>query len=55
MNADPWEDYGRSVHMFVAGLGTGIPVDFSTRKLVGVAHSMGCIALCVLYHVVLCD
>lgn len=40
-----WEEYGRSVHAFLAGLGTGIPVDFNTRNLVGVGHSMGGVAL----------
>ncbi|EIW53569.1 uncharacterized protein TRAVEDRAFT_133959 [Trametes versicolor FP-101664 SS1] len=37
----PWEEYARAVHVLLAGLGTGVDVDFSTRKLVGVGHSMG--------------
>lgn len=40
-----WEEYARSVHSFLAGLGKGIPVDFSTRSLVGIGHSMGGVAL----------
>lgn len=36
-----WEEYARSIHAFLAGLGTGVNVDFSTRNLVGVGHSMG--------------
>lgn len=40
-----WEEYGRTVHGFLAGLGTGVDVDFSTRRLVGVGHSMGAVAM----------
>ena len=40
-----WEEYARSVHSFLTGLGAGIPVDFSKRNLVGVGHSMGGVAL----------
>ncbi|GJE98701.1 alpha/beta hydrolase [Phanerochaete sordida] len=40
-----WEEYARSVHAVLAGLGTGIDVDFSSRRLIGVGHSMGAIAL----------
>ncbi|THU77938.1 hypothetical protein K435DRAFT_786453 [Dendrothele bispora CBS 962.96] len=39
-----WEDYGRVIHSFLAGLGTGVDVDFTKHKLVGVGHSMGAIA-----------
>ncbi len=42
-----WGDYGRSVHAFLTGLGTGVNVDFSKRRLVGIGHSMGAVALCV--------
>ncbi|GLB40016.1 putative alpha/beta hydrolase family protein [Lyophyllum shimeji] len=44
-----WEDYGRSIHAFLTGFGTGLDVDFSTRRLVGIGHSMGSTAL-VLAH-----
>ncbi|KAI0768240.1 Alpha/beta hydrolase fold-1 [Trametes elegans] len=37
----PWEEVARSVHLFLAGLGKGVDVDFSSRKLVGIGHSMG--------------
>ncbi|KAF8878111.1 Alpha/beta hydrolase fold-1 [Infundibulicybe gibba] len=40
-----WEEYARSLHLLLAGLGTGIDVDFSTRKLVAIGHSMGAISL----------
>ncbi|THU80153.1 hypothetical protein K435DRAFT_696294 [Dendrothele bispora CBS 962.96] len=39
-----WEDYGRVIHAFLTGLGTGVDVDFTKHKLVGVGHSMGAIA-----------
>ncbi|GLB40015.1 putative alpha/beta hydrolase family protein [Lyophyllum shimeji] len=41
-----WEEYGRSIHAFLTGFGTGVDVDFSTRRLVGIGHSMG--ATCLL-------
>lgn len=37
----PWEDHARCVHAFLAGLGTGVDVDFSRRRLSLVGHSMG--------------
>ncbi|EKM56754.1 uncharacterized protein PHACADRAFT_141668 [Phanerochaete carnosa HHB-10118-sp] len=40
-----WEEYARSIHAVLTGLGQGIDVDFSRRRLVGVGHSMGAIAL----------
>ncbi|KIP03129.1 hypothetical protein PHLGIDRAFT_111245 [Phlebiopsis gigantea 11061_1 CR5-6] len=40
-----WEEYARSIHMFLAGLGTGVDVDFTKRRLVGIGHSMGAISL----------
>lgn len=33
--------------MFLAGLGKGVNVDFTKRKLVGIGHSMGAISLYV--------
>ncbi|KAJ7594117.1 Alpha/beta hydrolase fold-1 [Mycena floridula] len=40
-----WEEYARSIFAFLTGLGTGIDVDFSKRRLVAVGHSMGANAL----------
>ncbi|KAH7912511.1 Alpha/beta hydrolase fold-1 [Hygrophoropsis aurantiaca] len=40
-----WEDYGRGIHAFLTGLGTGIDVDFSKHNLVGIGHSMGAISI----------
>ncbi|KAI0037033.1 Alpha/beta hydrolase fold-1 [Vararia minispora EC-137] len=40
-----WSEFGRSIHLVLAGLGKGVGVDFSQRKLVGVGHSMGAIAI----------
>ncbi|KAG9313726.1 Alpha/beta hydrolase family-domain-containing protein [Chiua virens] len=39
------EAYARCVHAFLAGLGTGVDVDFSKRTLVAVGHSLGAAAL----------
>ncbi|CAK5279056.1 unnamed protein product [Mycena citricolor] len=39
-----WQDYGRALHAFVAGLGTGVDVDFSKRRLVFVGHSWSAVA-----------
>ncbi|KIM38787.1 hypothetical protein M413DRAFT_237250 [Hebeloma cylindrosporum] len=41
----PWEDYARSIHLFLAGLGTGVDVDFTGHRLVGIGHSMGAVSL----------
>ncbi|KAI0772763.1 hypothetical protein BD413DRAFT_33589 [Trametes elegans] len=41
----PAEEYARAVHLCLAGLGRGVDVDFSSRKLVGVGNCLGCIAL----------
>lgn len=38
-----WEEYGRAIHAFLTGFGTGVDVDFSTRRLVGIGHSMGAV------------
>jgi hypothetical protein len=43
----PWEEYGRVIHAFLTGFGTGVDVDFSTRRLVGIGHSMGAVGLYV--------
>lgn len=42
-----WEEYARAVHVFLNGFGAsaGADVDFWSRKLVGVGHSMGAVAL----------
>ncbi|KAF5322966.1 hypothetical protein D9611_009328 [Ephemerocybe angulata] len=40
-----WEEYARSLHLFLSGHGTGIPTDFSQHKLVGIGHSMGAVSL----------
>ncbi|KAH8096998.1 Alpha/beta hydrolase fold-1 [Cristinia sonorae] len=42
-----WEEYARSVQTFLKGKGTGVPVDFSSRRLVGIGHSMGAISLMI--------
>ncbi|KAL0580645.1 hypothetical protein V5O48_001375 [Marasmius crinis-equi] len=42
-----WEEYGRAMHLFLAGLGKGIDTDFSKHRLVGIGHSMGGVSLCV--------
>jgi len=44
-NAFGWEEYARSIHLFLTGQGTGVPVNFQTRKIIGIGHSMGAIAL----------
>jgi hypothetical protein len=42
-----WEEYGRVIHAFLTGFGTGVNIDFSTHRLVGIGHSMGAVALYV--------
>lgn len=42
-----WEEYARGIHLFLSGLYPGFNVDFTQRNLVGIGHSMGCIALYV--------
>ncbi|PPQ76614.1 hypothetical protein CVT26_012740, partial [Gymnopilus dilepis] len=41
----PWEEYGRSIHLFLSGLGKGVDVDFSGHNIVGIGHSMGAVSL----------
>ena len=43
------ENHSRGVHAFLAGLGTGVDVDFSKRTLVLVGHSMGGPTRCVVW------
>ncbi|KAK0205228.1 Alpha/beta hydrolase fold-1 [Desarmillaria ectypa] len=40
-----WEEYSRSIHALLMGLGTGVDVDFTSRRLVGIGHSMGAVSL----------
>ncbi len=40
-----WEDYARAIHLILNGFGKGIDVDFQSRILVGVGHSMGSAAM----------
>ncbi|KAJ7172983.1 hypothetical protein C8R43DRAFT_978122, partial [Mycena crocata] len=40
-----WQEYARGIHAFLTGLGTGVDVDFSTRRLALVGQSMGAVAL----------
>ena len=46
---DGWDEYARIIHDLLTGLGKGIDVDFADRRLVGVGHSMGAIALYALF------
>ncbi|KAJ7055596.1 Alpha/beta hydrolase fold-1 [Mycena amicta] len=39
-----WHDYARALHAFLAGLGTGVDVDFTKRRLILVGHSFGAVA-----------
>ncbi|KAI0772766.1 hypothetical protein BD413DRAFT_33703 [Trametes elegans] len=41
----PWVEYARAIHLFLAGHGRGVDVDFSSRKLVGVEACVGSIAI----------
>ncbi|KIP03772.1 hypothetical protein PHLGIDRAFT_110421 [Phlebiopsis gigantea 11061_1 CR5-6] len=45
INFPAWEDYARSIHLLLAGQGSGVDVDFAARRLVGVGHSLGAITL----------
>ncbi|KDQ58664.1 hypothetical protein JAAARDRAFT_34499 [Jaapia argillacea MUCL 33604] len=38
-------DYGFILHCFLTGYGTGVDVDFSKHRLVGIGHSMGAISI----------
>ncbi|KAJ7021643.1 Alpha/beta hydrolase fold-1 [Mycena alexandri] len=40
-----WQEYARGIHAFLSGLGTGVDVDFSKRRLVFVGHSFSAVAL----------
>ncbi|KAH9988119.1 Alpha/beta hydrolase family-domain-containing protein [Russula compacta] len=40
-----WEEYARAIHLILNGFGKGIDVDFNSRNLVGVGHSMGASAI----------
>ena len=41
MHAVSWEHHARGVHALLAGLGTGVDIDFSKRRLALVGHSIG--------------
>ncbi|KAF7354807.1 Abhydrolase domain-containing protein mpaH [Mycena sanguinolenta] len=40
-----WDEYARGLHAFLAGLGTGVDVDFSKRRLVLIGHSSGAVVV----------
>lgn len=40
-----WQEYARGLHALLAGLGTGIDVDFSTHRLVLIGHSMSAVVM----------
>jgi len=40
-----WMEYARAIHLILNGFGKGIDVDFRSRNLVGVGHSMGASAI----------
>ncbi|KAI0252840.1 Alpha/beta hydrolase fold-1 [Lactifluus subvellereus] len=40
-----WEEYARAIHLILNGFGKGIGIDFRSRNLVGVGHSMGTTAI----------
>ncbi|KAI0080460.1 alpha/beta-hydrolase [Panus rudis PR-1116 ss-1] len=44
-NVFGWEEYARGIHSFLTGQGQGVPVDFTSRNLVGIGHSMGAVAI----------
>ncbi|KAA1474445.1 hypothetical protein DENSPDRAFT_841031 [Dentipellis sp. KUC8613] len=41
----PVEDYARAIHVVLSGRGEGLNIDFKSRRLVGVGHSLGATAL----------
>ncbi|KAJ7177600.1 Alpha/beta hydrolase fold-1 [Mycena filopes] len=47
-----WQEYARGIHAFLSGLGTGVDVDFSTRRLIFIGHSFSATALvfALTYH-----
>lgn len=47
MSAVAWDHYGRSLQLLLNNLDSGLPVDFRTRNVVGIGHSMGAVALYV--------
>ncbi|KAJ6590066.1 Alpha/beta hydrolase family-domain-containing protein [Mycena vulgaris] len=40
-----WQEYARGLHALLAGLGTGVDVDFSARRLVFLSHSMSAVVV----------
>ncbi|KAI0061139.1 alpha/beta-hydrolase [Artomyces pyxidatus] len=40
-----WVSYGKAIHAVLSGQGKGLDVDFRTRNLVGVGHSMGAVSI----------
>ncbi|KAJ7216362.1 Alpha/beta hydrolase family-domain-containing protein [Mycena pura] len=38
-----WQEYARGIHAFLTGLGTGVDIDFTTRRLVLVGHSFSAV------------
>ncbi|KAI9513482.1 Alpha/beta hydrolase fold-1 [Russula earlei] len=40
-----WEEYAQATHLILNGFGKGIDVDFKSRNLVGIGHSMGASAI----------
>jgi pimeloyl-ACP methyl ester carboxylesterase len=50
-----WEEYARAIHLILNGFGKGIGIDFKSRNLVGVGHSMGTAAMSALNIIPLCD
>ncbi|KAI0267395.1 Alpha/beta hydrolase fold-1 [Gloeopeniophorella convolvens] len=43
----PWEEFARVINLILNGSGKGIDVDFKSRNLVGVGHSMGALAMTI--------
>jgi len=40
-----WEEFAQAIHLILNGFGKGIDVDFKSRNLFGVGHSMGAAAI----------